>query len=78
LTLKAAQWSGAGGWRACIERLPKPYRTVILLRDIEELDTGQVAHDLGIAPGLVKTRLHRARQALRTPLEPLFLKTLLS
>jgi RNA polymerase sigma-70 factor, ECF subfamily len=64
--------------RACIERLPEPYRTVILLRDIEELDTGQVAHDLGIAPGLVKTRLHRARQALRTLLEPLFLKTLLS
>jgi RNA polymerase sigma-70 factor (ECF subfamily) len=25
--------------RACIERLPEPYRTVILLRDIEELDT---------------------------------------
>ena len=61
--------------RACIERLPEPYRTVILLRDIEELDTAQVAHDLGIAPGLVKTRLHRARQALRTLLEPLFLKT---
>ncbi len=64
--------------RACIERLPEPYRTVILLRDIEELDTEQVAHDLGIAPGSVKTRLHRARQALRTLLEPLFLKTLLS
>jgi RNA polymerase sigma-70 factor (ECF subfamily) len=58
--------------RACIERLPEPYRTVILLRDIQELDTEQTAQLLGIAPGAVKTRLHRARQALRTLLEPFF------
>jgi RNA polymerase sigma-70 factor (ECF subfamily) len=57
--------------RACIERLPERYRTVLLLRDIEELDTEQTAQHLGIAPGAVKTRLHRARQALRTLLEPL-------
>src|SRR5260370_763916 len=61
--------------RACIGQLPEPYRTVLLLRDIEELDTEQTAHHLGIAPGAVKTRLHRARQALRTLLEPLFLGT---
>jgi RNA polymerase sigma-70 factor (ECF subfamily) len=60
--------------RACIDRLPEPYRTVLLLRDIEELDTEQTAHHLGIAPGAVKTRLHRARQALRTLLEPLVLE----
>jgi RNA polymerase sigma-70 factor, ECF subfamily len=59
--------------KACIDRLPEPYRTVLLLRDIEELDTNQTAQHLGIAPGAVKTRLHRARQALRTLLEPLFL-----
>jgi RNA polymerase sigma-70 factor (ECF subfamily) len=41
------------------------------LRDIEELDTDQTAEQLGISPGAVKTRLHRARQALRTLLEPL-------
>jgi RNA polymerase sigma-70 factor (ECF subfamily) len=58
--------------RACVERLPKPYRTIILLRDIEELDTLQTARQLGITPGMVKTRLHRAHQALRTLLEPLF------
>ena len=57
--------------RACIDRLPDPYREVLVLRDIEELDTEQTAQQLGINPGAVKTRLHRARQALRTLLEPL-------
>jgi RNA polymerase sigma-70 factor, ECF subfamily len=60
--------------RACIDRLPEPYRTVLLLRDIEELDTEQTAQQLGITPGAVKTRLHRGRQALRTLLEPLVLE----
>jgi RNA polymerase sigma-70 factor (ECF subfamily) len=57
--------------RACIDRLPDLYREVLVLRDIEELDTEQTAQQLGINPGAVKTRLHRARQALRTLLEPL-------
>jgi len=59
--------------RACIDRLPNPYRQVLLLRDIEDLDTEQTAAHLGINPGAVKTRLHRARQALRTLLEPVVL-----
>jgi len=59
--------------RACIARLPDPYREVLVLRDIEELDTEQTAQHLGINPGAVKTRLHRARQALRTLLEPFVL-----
>ena len=59
--------------RECIDRLPNSYREVLLLRDIEELDTGQTAQQLGINPGAVKTRLHRARQALRTLLEPVVL-----
>jgi RNA polymerase sigma-70 factor (ECF subfamily) len=59
--------------RACIDRLPDPYREVLVLRDIEELDTEQTAQHLGINPGAVKTRLHRARQALRTLLEPIVL-----
>jgi RNA polymerase sigma-70 factor (ECF subfamily) len=59
--------------RACIDRLPEPYREVLVLRDIEELDTEQTAQQLGINPGAVKTRLHRARQAFRTLLEPLVL-----
>jgi len=59
--------------RSCIDQLPEAYREVLLLRDIEEFDTAQTAQQLGIAPGAVKTRLHRARMALRTLLEPLIL-----
>jgi RNA polymerase sigma-70 factor (ECF subfamily) len=58
--------------RACIEQLPEGYRTVLQLRDIEERDTEETARQMGIAVGAVKTRLHRARQALRTLLAPLF------
>jgi len=58
--------------RACIDQLPDDYRTVLLLRDIQELDTAEVAEQLGITEGNVKVRLHRARQALKTLLEPLF------
>jgi RNA polymerase sigma-70 factor (ECF subfamily) len=53
-----------------IESLPESYRNVLLLRDIEELDTEETARAMGISPGAVKTRLHRARQALRGLLEP--------
>lgn len=56
--------------RASIDRLPVTYRTVLLLRDIEELDTGEVAEALGISANAVKIRLHRARQALRELLDP--------
>jgi RNA polymerase sigma-70 factor (ECF subfamily) len=55
--------------RACIDQLPDDYRTVLLLRDIEELDTEKTARILGLSVAAVKTRLHRARQALRTVLE---------
>ena len=56
--------------RASIDRLPVTYRTVLLLRDIEELDTAEVAEALGISANAVKIRLHRARQALRELLDP--------
>jgi len=55
--------------RRCIDRLPDRYRTVLLLRDIEELDTQESADLLGTTANTVKIRLHRARQALRTLLE---------
>jgi len=53
-----------------IGRLPESYRNVLMLRDVEDLDTQEAAEMLGISPGAVKTRLHRARQALRELLEP--------
>jgi RNA polymerase sigma-70 factor, ECF subfamily len=52
--------------RACIAALPESYRTVLLLRDIEELSTQEVATMLQTTPTAVKVRLHRARQALST------------
>jgi RNA polymerase sigma-70 factor (ECF subfamily) len=52
--------------RACIDRLPDNYRTVLLLRDIEELSTQDVADALSMTSTAVKVRLHRARQALST------------
>jgi RNA polymerase sigma-70 factor (ECF subfamily) len=55
---------------ACIEQLPEQYRRVIVLRDVEELDTRSVAQMLGVTDGVVKVRLHRARQALRVRLMP--------
>ncbi len=58
--------------QGCVQRLPETYRVVLVLRDIEELDTAEVASVLGISEGAVKVRLHRARQALRTLLDPHF------
>ncbi len=60
----------AGLVRDCIDQLPESYRTVLILRDIEELDTAEAARLLQVSPGAVKLRLHRARQALRTLLDP--------
>jgi RNA polymerase sigma-70 factor (ECF subfamily) len=52
--------------RSCIAQLPESYRQVLLLRDIEELPTDEVARILSATPTAVKVRLHRARQALST------------
>ncbi len=51
--------------------LPDTYRIVLLLRDIEEMSTQEVADLLGISENNVKVRLHRARAALKKLLEPL-------
>jgi RNA polymerase sigma-70 factor (ECF subfamily) len=56
--------------RDCIDRLPESHRLALVLRDIEGLDTAEAAAALGIRPDALKMRLHRARQALRTLLEP--------
>jgi RNA polymerase sigma-70 factor (ECF subfamily) len=53
-----------------IGELPASYRAILLLRDIEELTTEETAQRLEVTTGTVKTRLHRARQALRTLLDP--------
>jgi RNA polymerase sigma-70 factor (ECF subfamily) len=58
--------------RAGVEQLPEAYRTVIQLRDLDGLSTEETAARLGTNCGAVKTRLHRARQALKVILEPQF------
>jgi RNA polymerase sigma-70 factor (ECF subfamily) len=58
--------------RKRIAELPESFRTVLLLRDIEGLDTEETARLLDMTPNAVKVRLHRARQALRTLLAPHF------
>lgn len=55
-----------------IAELPDGYRIVITLRDIEGLDTAEVAELLEMTEGAVKTRLHRARTALKNLLGPLW------
>jgi RNA polymerase sigma-70 factor, ECF subfamily len=55
--------------RRCIGRLPDKYRSVLVLRDIEELDTDETARSLATTANTVKVRLHRARQALKALLE---------
>ena len=57
--------------RRAIDQLPEGYRNVLLLRDIEGYDTAEAAAVLGLTAGAVKTRLHRARAALKSLLAPI-------
>ena len=59
--------------RRRIDDLPDSYRAILLLRDIEGLSTEETATMLEITTGAVKTRLHRARQALKTLVEPILM-----
>lgn len=56
--------------RQKIDQLPESFRTVLVLRDIEGLDTEETAQLLDTTSNAVKIRLHRARAALRTLLAP--------
>jgi len=51
-----------------IDALPRPFRVVFVLREIEGLSVEETAAQLGLNPGTVKTRLHRARRLLRAAL----------
>ena len=53
---------------AAILDLPDGYRSVLMMRDIEELDTSETAQCLGLSEENVKVRLHRARALLRREL----------
>jgi RNA polymerase sigma-70 factor (ECF subfamily) len=55
--------------RRAMAKLPRPFRVVVFLREIEGLSTRDVARIVGISEASVKTRLHRARLFLRRELE---------
>lgn len=54
---------------SAIGKLPPDYREVVIMRDIEQLSTDEVAEALRISNGAVRVRLHRARQTLRELLD---------
>jgi RNA polymerase sigma-70 factor, ECF subfamily len=51
-----------------VEKLPDAYRTIFMLRDVEEMSTTDAADVLEISEENVKVRLHRARALLRKSL----------
>lgn len=51
--------------REALARLPDLYRDAFVLRDLEEMSSAEVAHVLGVTPGTVRQRVHRARLMLR-------------
>jgi len=51
-----------------VDQLPETYRSVFVLRELEDLSTEEVAEILDLTVPTVKTRLHRARLALRKAL----------
>jgi RNA polymerase sigma-70 factor (ECF subfamily) len=55
-------------WTA-LNRLPFDQRTAVVLREIDGLTYEEIAYSLGVAVGTVKSRLTRAREALRSQLK---------
>lgn len=56
---------------AALDQLAGHYKTVIVLRDVEDLDYQQIAQIVGVPVGTVKSRVHRGRLALRKHLAEL-------
>jgi RNA polymerase sigma-70 factor (ECF subfamily) len=54
--------------RTALEQLPFDQRTAIVLREIDGLSYEEIGFSLGVAVGTVKSRLARAREALRAQL----------
>jgi RNA polymerase sigma-70 factor (ECF subfamily) len=55
----------ASALRSALERLPDAYRTALVLKDLEEIPTRDVAGVLGITEAAVRQRAHRARLMMR-------------
>ena len=68
---RAADQELASALSSALDGLSDDHREVILLRDIEGLSAPEASSALGISVDALKSRLHRAREALRTALRPL-------
>lgn len=68
---RAADQELASALSSALDGLSDDYREVILLRDVEGLSAPEAASSLGISVDALKSRLHRAREALRGALRPL-------
>ena len=55
--------------QSAVDALPETYRTVFVLREVEQLSTTETADSLGLSEEAVKTRLHRSRALLRRELQ---------
>ena len=53
----------------CLQEMDAEHREILVLRDVESLSYEEVGEITGLAPGTVKSRLHRARGVLRTAVE---------
>ena len=65
--LLASKETAAKIWQA-MDRLPFEQRTALILREVDGLRYDEIAYSLDVAVGTVKSRLTRARQALRAEL----------
>ncbi len=65
---RASQGELRGLLEEAILALPESYRTVFVMRDVEEMSTAEAAEALGLSEENVKVRLHRARAMLRREL----------
>lgn len=59
-----------------VDDLPEAFRSVFIMRELEEMSIEETAAHLGIRPETVKTRLHRARRLLQKALRARFVATL--
>jgi RNA polymerase sigma-70 factor (ECF subfamily) len=51
--------------RACVHELPEEFRAAVVLRDMEGLSYEEIAAALELAPGTVRSRIHRGRLLLQ-------------
>lgn len=61
--------------RAAIDALPEPYRTTVLLSDVDGMSLAELSEATDASVAAVKSRLHRGRLALRKVLEPYLKET---